>query len=301
MFNKILGNKKNRSLHLMILPAVVLVFIFVYVPLFGNVMAFQNYIPSKGIFRSEWVGLDNFIFLFSLPNFWQVIFNTFYISLMKIVACIVIPVIFALMLNEVRMYWLKSVVQTSVYLPHFLSWVIMAGILIDILSPADGVISMLLGKLGVQMPFLLGDPKLFPYTMVLTDLIKEFGFESIVYLAALSAIDPTLYEAASVDGANRWKKTWHITLPSLIPIITLMTTLSMGYVFTAGFDQIFNMLNPNVMQTGDILDTFIYRLGFLGVQYSIATAAGIFKTVVSFIFIAVSYKIASKYLGYEVF
>ena len=220
---------------------------------------------------------------------------------MKIIVLIIVPVIFAMLLNEVDRYKFKSLIQTAVYLPHFLSWVIMAGILIDILSPSDGIVSILLKMLGVQTPFFLGDEKLFPYTMVVTDLIKEFGYESIIYLAALSTIDPNLYEAAEVDGAGRWQKALKITLPSLVPTIILITTLSMGYVFSAGFDQIFNLINPSVMKTGDILDTFIYRLGIVGTQYSVATAAGIFKSVVSLVFITVSYAIASKHLGYEVF
>ena len=285
----------------MMLPAVVLVFIFTYIPLFGSVMAFQKYSPAKGIMKSSWVGMSNFTYLFSLPNTWQVIFNTFYISFLKIIVLIAVPVIFAMLLNEVMSQKFKSTIQTFVYLPHFLSWVIMAGLMIDILSPSQGLVSKFLALVGIKAPFFLGDEKVFPYTMVVTDLIKEFGYESIVFLAALSSIDQNLYEAAEVDGAGRWQQALRITLPSIVPTIILITTLSMGYIFSAGFDQIFNLYNPSVMRTGDILDTFIYRLGIVSMQYSVATAAGIFKSVVSLAFITVSYGIASKYLGYEVF
>jgi len=293
--------QRNRSLHWMLMPSVIVVLLFSYYPLIGNIMAFQKFVPAKGIIGSRFVGMKNFEYIFSLPNTWQIIYNTFFISFMKIVVLITVPIIFALLLNEVRHHFAKRSIQTAVYLPHFMSWVIMASILIDILSPSEGIVNRFLMALGFQPIFFLGDEKIFPYVMVFTDLLKEFGFESIVFLAALMAIDPTLYEASSIDGANRWQQTLFITLPGISTTIILISTLSMGYVLNAGFDQIYNLYSPVVASTGEILDTYIYKLGIKDAQYSVATAMGIFRSLVSLVFIAVSYKIANKLVGYEIF
>lgn len=292
---------RNRPLHWMLIPPMVVVLLFSYYPLFGNIMAFQKFVPAKGILGSRFVGLKNFEYVFSLPNTSQVIFNTFFISLMKIVVLVAVPIVFALLLNEVRNHFTKRAIQTAVYLPHFMSWVIMASILIDILSPSEGIVNKFIMALGFEPIFFLGNETIFPYVMVVTDLLKEFGFESIVFLAALMAIDPTLYEASSIDGANRWQQTWYITLPGISTTIVLIATLSMGYVLNAGFDQIFNLYSPVVASTGEILDTFIYKLGIKDAQYSVATAMGVFRALVSLVFIAVAYKLANKLVGYEIF
>ena len=293
--------KRNLPLHFMILPAGILLLIYSYFPLFGNVMAFQKFRPNKGFFGSEWVGLDNFKYVFSLPDTAQVIWNTFFIAVLKLIAGIVIPVIVALLLNEMRSIRYKRVLQTVVYFPHFLSWVILSGIMIDILSPSQGIIGRAFTALGLEPVFFLGDAGVFPYTMVFTESWKEFGFGTIVYLAALTGIDPNLYEAAEIDGANRWKQTLNITLPGLMPTVVLMTILAMGNVLNAGFDQIFNLYSPQVYSTGDILDTFVYRLGMVDAQYSVATAVGLFKSAVSFTMLVISYAIAYKYTDYRVF
>jgi putative aldouronate transport system permease protein len=220
---------------------------------------------------------------------------------MKIIVLVTVPIIFALLLNEVRHHFTKRTIQTAVYLPHFMSWVIMASILIDILSPSEGIVNKAIMGLGFEPIFFLGDEKIFPYVMVITDLLKEFGFESIVFLAALMAIDPTLYEASSIDGANRWQQTLYITLPGISTTIILIATLSMGYVLNAGFDQIYNLYSPVVASTGEIIDTYIFKLGIVDAQYSVATAMGIFRSVVSLVFIATAYKLANKLVGYEIF
>ena len=292
---------KQMPFHLMILPGVVLIFLMNYVPMFGIIMAFQKFVPAKGILNSPFVGLDNFKYIFMLPDTMQVVFNTVFISFMKIVFGIVVPVTVALMLNELRHVGFKRGVQTIIYLPHFLSWVVLAGILIDILSPSSGIINLILGKLGIEPIFFLGEPKTFPYVLVVTDLWKEFGYGTIIYLAALTGVDPTLYEAAIVDGANRWKQTIHITLPSIMYIIILMTVLSLGNILNAGFDQVFNLYSPVVYKTGDIIDTMVYRLGIIDAQYSAATAAGLLKSIVAFVFITVSYRLAYKYGDYKIF
>jgi putative aldouronate transport system permease protein len=285
----------------MMLPGVLLVFLMSYVPMFGIVMAFQKFVPAKGILRSKFVGLDNFKYILAMPDTFQVLFNTVYISLMKIVLGIVIPVVVALLLNEVRNMTFKRSIQTVIYLPHFLSWIVLSGILIDILSPSSGIVNSFLGMFGIEPVFFLGDEKIFPYVLVSTDLWKEFGYGTIIYLAALTGVDPTLYEAAIVDGANRWKQTIHVTLPSIMYIIILMTVLSLGNILNAGFDQVFNLYSPAVYRTGDIIDTMVYRLGVVDAQYSAATAVGLFRSIVSFLFIAGSYKLAYKYGDYRIF
>ncbi len=292
---------KNWPLHIMLLPAVILLFIYNYIPLMGNIMAFEKFNPNKGLFGSKWVGLDNFKYVLLMPDFFQVLWNTFYIASMKVIASIVVPVLVALLLNEVRNVKYKRVVQTIVYFPHFLSWVILSGIMIDVLSPSTGIIGDLFALFGAKAPFFLGDPKLFPYTLVITESWKEFGFGTIVYLAALTGIDPTLYEASMIDGANRWKQVLHITIPGILPIVFLMAVLSMGNILNAGFDQVFNLYSPQVYKTGDILDTLVYRIGMIDAQYGVATAVGLFKSVVSFTMLTISYILAYKYTDYRVF
>ena len=292
---------RNMPLHLMLLPSLLLLLIYSYFPLLGNVMAFQRFRPNLGFFRSEWIGLANFQYVMQLPNTFQVLWNTFFIAGMKIIAGIIIPVIVALLLNEMRSIRYKRAVQTIIYFPYFLSWIVLTGVFIDILSPSEGAVGLAFQFFGLEAPFFLGDPDVFPYTMVATDSWKNFGFGTIVYLAALTGIDPNLYEAAEIDGANRWGQTLHITLPGLMPIVILMSVLAMGNVLNAGFDQIFNLYNPQVYVTGDILDTLVYRLGLEDAQYGVATAVGLFKSIVSFVMLTTAYIVAYKFTDYRVF
>lgn len=292
---------REIPLHLMLIPGIVIVVIFCYIPILGLVMGFQRFIPAKGILGSPWVGWGNFKYLINLPGTFQVLYNTVFIATMKIAAGIVIPVGIALLLNEVRYSPFKRTVQTVVYMPYFLSWIILSGVIIDILSPSEGIVGQLLTMMGVKPVFFLANESWFPYIMVITDVWKNFGFGTIVYLAALTGIDPTYYEAALIDGAGRWKQTLHITLPGISPIVMLMTTLALGNVLNAGFDQIFNLYSPAVYRTGDIIDTMIYRMGIVDAQFGVATAMGIFRSVVSFIFVSVSYFLAYRLTGYRVF
>jgi len=293
---------RELPLYIMLLPAVILVAIYSYGSMAGVTIAFQKFVPAKGMFGDQqWVGLKNFATLFSMPNVWQVIRNTLIIAVSKMIGGVIVPVVFALLLNEVRNALTKRVFQTLAYLPHFLSWVILAGIFINLLSPEEGFVNVMLSKFGVEPIFFLGDPQIFPATMVITDIWKSFGFASVIYLAALTGISPELYEAAVIDGANRWKQTLHVTLPGISATIVLMTVLSLGNILNGGFDQIYNMYSPVVYSTGDILDTFVFRLGIEQAQYSLSTAAGLFKSVVSLIFIVTSYYLADKFTGYRVF
>lgn len=299
-----MGMKKKLQeipLHLMILPGIILTVIFSYVPIMGTVIAFQKFVPSKGIFNSKWIGFDNFRYMLDMPNFTSVLWNTIFIAVLKIIAGLIVPIIFALLLNELAGAFFKRTIQTIIYFPYFLSWVILGGILIDILSPSSGIVNEFLGVFGIKPIFFLGDDKWFPYTLVLTDTWKTFGYGTIVYLAALTGIDQSLYEAATMDGANRWKQMFHITLPGMLPIITLMTVLSLGNVLNAGFEQVFNLYSPMVYSTGDIIDTLVYRIGLVDAQYGVATAVGLFKSLISFVLIVLSNKLANKYAGYRVF
>ncbi|MCM3292062.1 ABC transporter permease subunit [Paenibacillus sp. MER 180] len=293
--------KREWQLHLMLIPALILIIVFSYIPMAGIMMAFQKYIPTKGLLGSPFVGWKNFKFLLDYPDVGRIFFNTIYIASMKIIAGLIVPITIAILLNELRKEWVKRTFQTLVYLPHFLSWVLLSGIVIDVLSPSTGVLNQLLGLFGIKPIFFLGDNNWFPYIMVVTDVWKEFGFGTIIYLAALTGINPALYEAAEIDGAGRWKQTLYVTLPGMLPIIVLMLTLSIGNVLNAGFDQIFNLYSPQVYESGDIIDTFVYRMGVVESQYGFATAVGLLKSAVSFILISVSYVMAYRFANYRIF
>lgn len=294
--------KKELPLHLMLLPAIILVLVFSYGPMVGVVMAFQDYIPGSGwyVFGSKLIGLDNFKYVLTY-NPSRVLWNTVYIAGLKIITGLIIPISIALMLNEVRKAWIKRSIQTLIYLPNFLSWVILSGVLIDILSPQKGIVSQILSWFNVGCPFFLADNNWFPWVLVFSNIWKEAGFATIIYLAALSSIDITLYEAAIVDGAGYMKQLLHVTLPGMMSVIVIMGVLSLGNVLNAGFEQVFNLYSPVVYQSGDILDTFVYRIGIQDAQYGVSAAVGLFKSIVSFGFISTSYYLAYKFADYRLF
>ena len=286
----------------MLLPGVLMVFIFSYVPMGGLIIAFQKFVPAKGFFGDQtWIGLGNFRYVLSLPSIYSVLINTIVIAVWKIILGMVIPILVSLMLNEVRHIKFKKMIQTIIYFPYFISWVVFAGMLIDILSKNTGIFNDLLELLGLGRHFFLGDPQLFQGTMIWTDVLKNFGFSTVIYLATITNIDPSLYEAAAIDGAGKIKQTIHITLPGMFMIIVLLLVLNLGNVLSAGFDQIFNLYSPVVYSTGDVLDTLIYRMGLKDFQYGPATAVGAFKSIVSFILISISYLSAYKLFGYKIF
>jgi putative aldouronate transport system permease protein len=292
--------RQEGAFHFMLLAPVIMVFIYRYVPMGGIVLAFKTYRPRLGIFGSPWIGIENFKILFGMPGFLDAIRNTIVIALAKIILGIAIPVVFSLMLNEVNNISVKKTVQTIVYLPHFISWVLMAGIIIKMMAQY-GIINKGLGIFGVEPIMFLSDKIKFPYVIVFTDVWKEFGYASIVYLAAITGIDPNLYEAAQIDGAGRWRQTLNVTLPGMVPTIILMTALSLGRVLDAGFDQVFNLYSPVVYKTGDILDTFTYRMAFQNSQFAISTAASLFKSAIGCFMIVFSYRAAYKLSGYQIF
>jgi putative aldouronate transport system permease protein len=287
-------------LYAMLLPSVVFLLIFSYAPMYGIVIAFQNFMPAKGMFHSSFVGLEWFSFVFRMPDFGKILYNTVAIAGMKIIFGQLAPIIFALLLNEVRGKIFKKSVQTFVYLPHFLSWVIVGGIFMDLLS-TEGVVNRLISALGGEPVFFLGSNAWFKFTLVTTEVWKSFGWGAILYLAALTAINPELYEAATMDGAGRFSRMRYITLPSLTPTIILLCALSLGSILEAGFDQILVLYNPAVYESGDIIDTFVYRQGLLQMQYSMSAAIGLFKSVVSLFFIILSNWAAARFAGYRLF
>ncbi|QYR21949.1 ABC transporter permease subunit [Paenibacillus sp. sptzw28] len=293
---------RKNAIHynVMVLPGIIFLILFSIVPMFYAVMAFQNFKPGRGIWGSEWVGLENFSYLFMLPDSRLIFFNTVFLAVMKIIANLIIPLVFALLLNEVRQRFMRKTIQTIVYLPHFLSWVLLATIFFDVFS-LDGMVNKLFGLFGVDPILFYASNKWFPGIIIATDVWKEFGFNAIVYLAALTGINPVLYEAADIDGASRFRQLWHVTLPGVRTTVVLLGTLALGNVMNANFDQIFNMYNPLVYQSSDIIDTYVYRVGLNDLQYSLATAVGLLKSVVSFILVVVSYFMASRFANYRIF
>lgn len=290
----------QKHYYLMLLPGMVWLVMFSIVPMFGIIMAFQNYNPGAGLFKSEWVGLENFKYMFQLNDSKTVILNTFIIAIGKIVFNLLVPLVFAILLNELRSLRYKKFVQTVVYLPHFLSWVIMATIVIGIFG-YYGVVNTVIQMFGGDPRLFMADAGIFRQLIIGTDVWKEFGYNAIIYLAALTGVNLNLYEAAAIDGANRWQLIRHVTLPALSTTVVLLGVLSLGNVLNAGFDQVYNLYNPLVYSTGDILDTWVYRLGLQNLQFSLATAAGLFKSVISFVLIVVSYRLAYRYADYTVF
>ncbi|WP_337099241.1 ABC transporter permease [Paenibacillus sp. YIM B09110] len=296
------GYRVPWVLHLMVLPAVLLVFVFSYLPMSGIIMAFQDYKASLGFADSPFVGLKHFQYMFENDYFMKITGNTLIFACSKIIMNLIIPFGFALLLNEVRNMGFKRSIQTLVYLPHFLSWVTLGGILIDLLAQTGIVNQLLTNVFGLDKPiFFLGDGTWFRLTIIFSDVWKEFGFNTIIFLAALAGINPALYEAAEVDGATRLKQTLHITIPSLVPILIVVATLALGNVLNANFDQVFNLYSPMIYQQGDIIDTFVYREGLLSGQFSFATAVSLFKSMISLVLIVISYRLAYKYAGYRIF
>lgn len=304
MSNKTFSQKRviqSQSMyHLMMLPGMIFVLIFCYVPMCGILMAFQDYVPAKGMLGSKFVGLEHFKYMFSLPDIWQILQNTVIIALGKILLGTFMAITFAILLNEIRVKYFKKVVQTVVYLPHFLSWVVLAAVVTNMVN-LDGAVNQIIQMIGFDKINFLGSNVWFRPMIIITDVWKEFGYNSIVYLAAITAIDPGLHEAASMDGANWWKRVWHITLPGMLPIILLMGAMSLTSILSAGFDQIYNLYSPMVYKTGDVLDTYVYRIGMLGRQYSFSTAVGLLRSVVGMILMLIANGLAKKFTDRKIF
>ena len=282
--------KKYAGFYVLFLPVLAFLVVFHYLPMIGIYYSFTKYTIIKD---PVWVGLANFERLFAMPNFWNAFQNTLELSVVKLLLTTTFSVVLSLLLNEMRNVVYKRTLQTLVYLPYFISWVALAGIFLDVLS-MDGVVNQLITALGLEPVYFLGDERIFPYTMVVTDVWKNFGWNAIVYLAAITSVDPSLFEAAYLDGAGRFRQVLHVTLPTIMPIIMLTTILSIGNVLRAGFDQIFNLYSPLVYSTGDIIDTFIYRLGLEDFHFSPSAAVGLFNSIVNFFLVVIVNKISDK-------
>ena len=296
-----LQNKRYAyQYHLMLTPVMVFLFLFHLVPCFGIVIAFEKFLPAKGVFGSKWVGLRYFQQMFSMLNSWRIFRNTFIIACWKIIMNLIVPIVFSILLNEIRLDAYKRTVQTIVYMPHFLSWVVLSIPIMNIFS-YDGIVNDVIRLTGAQPIMFLASNTWFRPILVITDVWKEFGFGAIVYLAAITGIDPALYEAAVIDGATRGQRIVHVTLPGLLPTIVLLATRSLGNVLNAGFDQIYNLYIPVVYETADIIDTYVYRAGLLDMNYSLSTAVGLMKSVISIVLILTSNRLAYKLTNYRIF
>ncbi|QJD88363.1 sugar ABC transporter permease [Cohnella herbarum] len=287
-------------LHFLLLPGVLVTLAYHYGPTLGIVMAFQKFQPILGFFKSKWVGMRNFEYVFHLPGFEQVLWNTLIISFFKILFGLAIPLALALLLNEVRKTWFQRLIQTSVFLPFFLSWTVLGGVLFEIFT-LRGPVNGLLSSIGVDPIMFMGSNGWFRGILVGSDVWKGMGYNMIIFLAAIVGINPSLYEAAEVDGAGKWKQMLHITLPGMMPIIILLSTLSIGNILNAGFEQILLLYNPVVYRGSDVIDTFVYRLGLFDRQYGPAAAVGLFKSGISLLLVSLSYFMAYRFSRYRIF
>ncbi|MBW7453104.1 ABC transporter permease [Paenibacillus sepulcri] len=299
-----LGNKghsrmkvlfRDRYLYLLALPGLLFFLIFKYVPMWGLVIAFQNYSPYAGILGSEWVGLDHFIRFFSNSDFYILLRNTLAISFLNLLLFFPAPIVISIMLNEVRQVILKRLIQTVIYFPHFLSWVIIAGISFIMLGQSEGVINSILALLGIDKIAFLTSPNLFWPMLTLQNIWKDAGWGTVIFLAAVSGIDPTLYEAAKMDGAGKWKQIWHVTLPGIRNVIFVLLILKLGDVMDVGFEQVFLMGSAAVSNVSDVFDTYVYRNGVLNGEFSYTASVGLFKSIVGLIMVMAANKCAKLF------
>ena len=291
---------QSRLFHLFVVPGMIFLLIFNYLPMFGLVMAFQDFVPAKGFFGSKFVGLKHFQYMLQLPDIGRVIRNTLIIAVGKIFFGMILAIAFAILLNEIRMKFLKSTVQTILYLPHFLSWVVLAAVAVNLFN-LDGSVNQILASIGIGKINFLGSNQVFRKLIIGTDVWKEFGYNSVVYLAAITGIDPSLHEAAAIDGASWWKRIWHITIPGMLPIIMLMTAMNLTSVLSAGFDQVYNLYSPIVYESGDVLDTYVYRIGLVGRQYSFGAAVGLSRSAVATLMMVTANHLTDRLTGQRIY
>ena len=294
------NQKYAYQYHLMLLPVMAFLVIFHILPMFGVIIAFEKFIPTRGFFGSEFVGLKYFQQMLKMSISWRIFRNTVVIAVWKIAMNMVVPITFSILLNEVRVEGFKRTAQTIIYLPHFLSWVVLAIPIMNIFA-YDGVVNNIVRAFGGSPILFMSSNSWFRPILIMTDVWKEFGFGTIVYRAAITGIDPALYEAAVIDGATRGQRMLHVTLPGMLPTIVLLATRNLGNVLSAGFDQIFNLYSPAVYEVGDIIDTYVYRAGLLEMNYSLSTAVGLMKSAISIVLILTSNRLAYKLANYRIF
>jgi putative aldouronate transport system permease protein len=285
---------KFKLLYILLLPAFVWVFIFDYLPLYGISIAFMDYNVIQGFSGSEWAGLKYFRMLFESEMFRNAFVNTLLISLYKMISGFICPILLALSLNEIRTRWFKKTLQTAVYLPRFVSWVVYGGIITVLLSPETGIINKIIEWFGGEPAYLLVEPGYFRTILVVTDAMKEMGWAAIIYMAAIAGLNPEVYEAAIVDGATRFQRIIHVTLPGITGTIVVIFILRVGYIMSAGLDQVINLYNPMVFEVGDILDTYIYRVGIEQFNLSLAAAADVIKGVIGLAMVLIANHLAKR-------
>lgn len=283
---------KKKYLYLLLIPGVVYFLIFHYFPMYGVIIAFKDFNFAKGILRSEWIGFDNFRYMFGLSDFYTVFWNSLSLSLLRLVFGFPFPILLAILLNEMRSVVYQRVTQTIIYIPHFISWVVIGGIMVNFLSPSWGIVNMFLKQLGVEPIFFLAEEQYFRPLVVLSSMWKEAGWESIIYLAAIMGINSELYEAASIDGASRLQKLRYIVLPGIKSTIIILLILRLGQIMGNGFEQIFVLQNPMNLGVSEVFETYAYRVGILGGRFSFGTTVGLFTSVIGLIFLIASNRIA---------
>lgn len=286
--------KKHYKLMLLLLPVLIYFAIFHYGSMYGVLMAFKDYVAYKGILGSEWVGFKHFRDMFSGIYFWPTFRNTLIISFYKLIFSFPAPILLAVMLSEVKHVVFKKTIQTISYLPHFISWVVLSGIIIEVLSPNRGIVNYILNTMGLNSIYFVADPRWFRTVLVGSSIWKSVGWQSIIYLAAIAGIDPELYDVAEIDGAGRIRKIISVTLPSIMPTIAIMLIFAIGGVINDDFDQIYNLLNGQVMEVGDVLSTYTYTVGISRQEFSYSTAVGLFKNVIALFLIAGSNFLSRK-------
>lgn len=286
----------NLDMYALLIPGIIFLLLFKYTPMYGVVIAFQDFNIFGGISGSEWVGLQQFEKLMHSDEFLQVLVNTLLISLYKITILFPIPIVIALLLNEVRRMFFKRTIQTIIYLPHFLSWVIISGLFVNILSPSGGIVNEIIRSFGGEPISFLTDNNFFRSIVVFTAGWKEIGWNAIVFIAAIAGIEQEQYEAAAIDGAGRIRQMFSITLPGILPTIMLMLILRIGSLLEAGTEQILTMYNPLVYESGDVIGTFVYRMGLGQQDYSFSTAVGLFNSAVGFLLIVIGNMLSRKFL-----
>ncbi|MFV0351792.1 MAG: ABC transporter permease [Oscillospiraceae bacterium] len=282
------------QLYLLLLPAVLFFVLFKYVPMYGIVLAFKKQTISGGFFSGDWVGLLYFKQLFEDPAFWNALRNTIIIGLYKLVFYFPVPIIIAILLNEIRQKWFRNTIQTIIYLPRFISWIVMAGLVMNVLSVNGGALNNIIKLFGGEAQSFLTQASSFRAIVVITTIIKDSGWSSIIYFAAISAINPELYEACAIDGGGRLRQMWHITLPGLRPIITIMLILTVGTILQQDTQQIMTLYSPNVYSTGDIIGTYVFRTGIEFGRFGFATAANLFNSVVALILTVVTNALSKR-------
>ncbi|MGO4500521.1 ABC transporter permease [Paenibacillus sp. 2RAB27] len=288
---------RYKWLYLLMVPGIAYYIIYHYVPMFGLVIAFKKYNLMKGLWGSEWVGFDNFRTIFGSPEFPSLVRNTLLISVYRILFNMLPDVMLALILNEIRAPWFKRIVQTITYGPHFLSWIIVYGLVFSFFAPGAGLVTTFFRDMGWGELDVLTNSDYFRSLLVTSDIWKSTGFGAIIYLAALASINHELYEAAVVDGAGRWRQLWHITLPGIREVFILLLILRIGHIMDAGFEQVYIFLNARVYDVGDILDTWIFRRGIEQMEFSVPAAMGVFKSVIGLVLVIGANKLAKKVGG----